>query len=406
MSGRDGHRPQPAHEPTPSIADRMETQRLASLGAITRNIGHELNNFLAVIVGNAGLLRMDAVDDSPVATMLDQIQTAARGAAQLIQEMARFADGDGEDVELVDLSSTVETMTSLLDAIVAAGGKVEHQLAPDLPQIRGYGRQLQYVVLCLVSEASTALHGLPGLITVTTSAADADGHPPRNPSNDGPAPVAPHVSLEVTAANTGAAAPTSASAIRSSFTADATAPGSTLSTAIAIVDAHHGTITVDGDAVRGTSVRVVLPAAASVRGGRVLVVDDEAPVRALLAKILQANSFEVLDVGDGAEAVELCRSRDDVEVMLLDLTMPGLSGEETLRTMTAIRPHLEVIIMTGYPRSEAERRLAGHPFEGFLHKPFTTGEVLAEVQAACGRGRSRSGQAGRARRAEAVTPEM
>jgi CheY-like chemotaxis protein len=166
---------------------------------------------------------------------------------------------------------------------------------------------------------------------------------------------------------------------------------------LGIVRGHQGCLQLDSAPGHGTTVRVFLPAlseaqavrpAASEPGvaasaGTVLVVDDEASVRTLAERMIQRCGYRTLGAPDGIEALRLVRERGrEIDCVLLDLTMPKMDGEETLRELRAISPDLPVILCSGYHGLETSERFAGFRLAGFLQKPYQLADVKSKLQAA------------------------
>jgi two-component system cell cycle sensor histidine kinase/response regulator CckA len=155
-----------------------------------------------------------------------------------------------------------------------------------------------------------------------------------------------------------------------------------------IVRTLNGEISVESTPGHGTAVRVLLPAAVepgSVRTGVVLVVDDELPVRASTTALLRSRGIDVIEASNGLEAVSTLKSHgEEIKVVLLDMTMPGLSGEQALPKLLELRPDLQVIITSGYSAQEVERNFGSTRYRSFLPKPYSLEELLAHVVPALG----------------------
>ena len=163
-----------------------------------------------------------------------------------------------------------------------------------------------------------------------------------------------------------------------------------------IVRSHRGALQVESHPGEGSTFRILLPAAGGVAeesrppaaagpawhgSGRVLVVDDEDSVRFVAAHMLKELGFESAPAVDGREAIETIRlAPDTFDVLLLDLTMPNLDGEQTLREVRRLRPDLPVVLMSGYSEQEATTRFGSAGPAGFLQKPFTHDELRAQLQ--------------------------
>jgi len=174
-----------------------------------------------------------------------------------------------------------------------------------------------------------------------------------------------------------------------------------LAAVLGIVRGHRGAIRVSSELGRGTKIRVLFPAAErpslpddetpsdgfAWRGsGTVLVVDDEEIVREVVREMLREKGFDVLTAADGQQGVELYRRHaDQIAVVLLDLTMPEMSGEEALAEIRRIRPDAKVILCSGYAEEDLKRRFAGIGATEFIHKPFKLRVLVRKLRAVLAR---------------------
>ncbi len=262
--------------------------------------------------------------------------------------------------------------------------------------------QLRQVVMNLITNASDALGDGAGEIVVRTGVARAGRTQFSYSFLEDPSPGARQVFLQVKDSGCGMDRATRAQIFEPFFTTKSTGRGLGLSAALGIVRAHRGAIDVRSAPGRGTTIRIVLPslaggavpaappvAALPADAGRaggpalVLVVDDDAGARTVAARILARHGYRVLTAKNGEEAIGIYREREaEVDVVLLDLTMPGLGGVGTMAELRKIRPSVRVVLSSGYDEEDLSLRLAQDPPAGFLHKPYRMEDLVARVEEA------------------------
>jgi CheY-like chemotaxis protein len=252
----------------------------------------------------------------------------------------------------------------------------------------------------LVTNASDAIGDNPGVITLRTGKTFCDECFFREVYLGSELPTGAYVYLAVSDTGCGMAAETQAKIFEPFFTTKFTGRGLGLASVLGIVRGHHGTIKIESQPGHGTTFTILFPcpdqATEAFAGdadtaeewhgsGVILVVDDERTIRDLSRRVLEHAGFTVLTAADGSEAVRCFREHgNEISAILLDMTMPGLNGEETLQELRCL-PHGEqarVILSSGFSEGEAGERFVGKGLAGFLHKPYTAKELIAKVQMA------------------------
>lgn len=392
LSNRERHRAEAARQELER--GMLEMQKLESLGLLAGGLAHDFNNLLGVIQGNAELARRRLDAGDPAAAALARIETATCRAADLCRQMLAYA-GKGRFITApLDLGTLVAEMADLLGATVARTAVLDLDLAPALPPVEGDATQLRQVVMNLITNASDALGGAPGTIRVSTALRRCHRDQPTGPG-DAALAAGPWLELAVSDTGCGMDEATVARVFEPFFTTKATGRGLGLAAVQGIVRGHHGTIAIDSRPGGGTTFRVLLPPSErpipagepprppATLTGRVLVVDDEAPLRDLAREMLAGLAIETLEAGDGLAAVEaFLAERRRIDLVLLDLTMPRLGGVDTLRRLRAIDPAVRVVVTSGYTAQEISLRFGDGPPDGFLQKPYTQEALAAAVRAA------------------------
>ena len=384
-------------------ADRREldarmnqTQRLESLGVLAGGIAHDFNNILMAILGHADL----ALDEmSPLASgreSLEQIKTAAMRAAELCTQMLAYSGKGRLEKQDFCLSSLVDEMLHMLRTCISKKCVMNLNLEKQLFLMHGDVSQIRQVLMNLVMNASEAIGERSGSITVSTGAADCskeylEQHYIVHPLNAGL-----YVYLEVSDTGCGMSRETIQRMFEPFFTTKFTGRGLGLSAILGIVKAHGGALRVYSELGKGTTIKVLfpatndtefggteLPAETQWRGrGTVLLVDDEETVRAVTGKLLERLGLDVLTATDGQEGVALYRDRKaDIAVVLLDLTMPHMNGEEAFRQLRQINPDVRVILASGYSESDIANRFAGKGLVGCIQKPYTLARLRSMLSA-------------------------
>ena len=374
-----------------------KAQKMESLGLLAGGVAHDFNNLLVGILGHAGLALMEISEDSPLRSLIQQIETAAIRASELTNEMLAYSGKGRFMVEAIDLTELVREMTHLLEVAISKKVKLETQFAADLSAIEGDPTQIRQVVMNLITNASEALGDDSGTVKITTGRIDADRSYLAGTFLDEDLPAGRYVFLDVSDSGPGMDAETRSKIFDPFFTTKFTGRGLGLAAVLGIVRGHRGAIRVYSEVGRGTSFKVLFPAtddavtareeppaaeAPAFRGsGCVLVADDEEMVRRVAKLTLENAGYTVLLASDGVEAVESFRQHSaELNVILLDLTMPRMGGEEAYREIQSIRADAKVILSSGFNEQDSISRFGGDQLAGFLQKPFQPHELIDKVR--------------------------
>ncbi len=378
------------------IEERMrQGQKLESLGILAGGIAHDFNNLLVGVLGNTELIRRKLPNRSPLHENLDEIEAAAQRATALSQKMLAYS-GKGRFVTAhVELSRAVEEMAPLVDGSIAKRLTVRYELAEDGPAIKTDPNQLSQVIVNLVTNAAEAIGEASGEIVLRTGSTHCE------PSDlaaaaffDEGLAAGTYAFLEVKDSGSGMDRETLDKMFDPFFSTRFPGRGLGLPVVLGIVRGHEGAIVVESEPQKGTTIRVLFPVAeapaeaerAAVQeaddgwkgSGQVLIVDDEAIVRKIGRQMMEILGFEVLTADDGREGVEIFRRHaGEIVLVLLDLTMPEMGGEEAFAEIRRIRADARVVIVTGFDEQETLRRFEGEDLSGFVQKPFRI-QVLRE----------------------------
>ncbi len=371
----------------------QHSQRLESLGRLAGGIAHDFNNILMAILGHAELAQAELPPGSPAREDLQEIANAAHRAAELCRQMMAYSGRGHIQAEAVDLVELIGNMVHLLSSVISKKILLNLNLEKNLPSVLGDPSQIDQVVMNLVLNASEAIGERSGVITISAGAMECTRDYLRSTYLDEDLPAGLYVTLEVSDTGVGMSRETLGRLFEPFFSTKAGGRGLGLAAVLGIVRAHKGAIKVYSEPGRGTTFKVLFPAAAAEetlrqeqveiasgwRGeGTILLVDDEETIRALGKRMLETLGFDVITAADGREAVELYRTRSrDIRVVLLDLTMPHMNGEETFRELRRLDTGVRVILSSGYMENDVASRFAGKGLAGFIQKPYTL-TALAE----------------------------
>ena len=383
-----------------------QTQKLESLGVLAGGVAHDFNNLLTGLLGNASLA-LDSMGPSHHARrFLDQIVVTSHRAADLTRQLLAYAGKGRFVITRIDISQLVREIASLIESSIPKTVQLRLELAENPPLIEGDASQIQQLAMNLIINAGEAIgEEGTGTVLVTTGLQEVDSHYLATVLPEAPIQPGRFVCLEVSDTGQGMSQATIARIFDPFFTTKFTGRGLGLAAVSGIVRGHRGTIKVYSESGKGSTFKVLLPAVETAGRerkrasetdlagvGLVLVVDDEAVVRQIARAALERYGYTVAVVADGQSAVEFFeRAGDQVAVVLLDMTMPGLAGPETLQRLQAIRPGVRVVLSSGYNESEAIRRFTGRKLAGFLQKPYTAAQLAEKIQTAVREGRKGSG---------------
>lgn len=368
-----------------------ESARLESLGVMAGGVAHDFNNLLTGILGNASLLADSNIEEDR--SIAGQIVLAAERAAGLTRQMLAFSGKGRFEIEVLDLNAIVRENLILLHASLARNVSVDLKLGGQQFLMEADRAQVQQVVMNLLMNASEAIGDRPGRVSIRTGWSE---RAESKFSTSLQAMVAPgkYIVLEVTDDGSGMTPETLQKIFDPFFTTKFTGRGLGLAAVLGIVKGHHGDIEVITKPGAGTSFRIFFPpsgspgiaaaaerpAAAPVPAGRtVLVVDDEEVVRKVASATLRRCGFRVVTAADGIEAVDALRRDREISLVILDLTMPRMTGEQALPQLKAIDPAVPILLSSGYSEAELSPRFAGAGLSGFLQKPYSAEAISRKV---------------------------
>jgi signal transduction histidine kinase len=367
---------------------RAQEEKLDSAGALAAGIAHDFNNLLSGMLAEAELVEGEMPAGSAGLEEIQKIKGLARRASEIARQMMVYAGRDTMDFELVDISRLVDEMLELLHVSVPKGATINAELDSNAPPVRGHASQIRQVVMNLVINASEALGGRAGVIRVATSRVKRNN---LLPGNGAVSHGRDYVQLTVSDNGRGMTDGEMRRAFDPFFTTKFMGRGLGLAVVQGMVRSHGGTVNVASAPGRGTTFEIFLPSAgerettgetvaapaASVERpglpGSVLIAEDEELLRRALSKMLRMVGCSVVEAGNGSAAIELVRAAEQpIDVILLDLTMPGATAREVLDEVHRNRPTVKVVLMSAY---SAEGAPPSPQVAGFIRKPFSAREL-------------------------------
>ncbi|MEM7000821.1 MAG: ATP-binding protein [Pseudomonadota bacterium] len=366
----------------------IASQRLESLGVMAGGIAHDFNNMLMPIIGMLDVL----ADSNP--QMQEDFQTmdsAARRAAQLCEQLLTYAGRGSAELTSLNISETLADVKDLLAVSTHAKCQIDFDLGNGC-WVKGDAAQITQVLLNLVKNASDALEGEAGNVTVTLSKRDYKADWSSEFHNGSELRPGRYVSLTVTDTGKGVPSEEVERLFDPFLTTKFTGRGLGLAVVMGVIRGHDGGVRVDSTRGQGTTIEVVLRAEEAEPeeapqpvadplvklSGRVLVVDDEEPVRNIAARLLKSLGLRTELAVDGQAAIQQVQENpDSFDVVLLDVSMPGIDGVEAANQILHQHPDTQIVLCTGYSYVAIPDKLAASV--GFLQKPYRLEQLRAKL---------------------------
>ena len=372
-----------------------QMQRLEAVGQLTSGVAHDFNNLLTVILGNIEIVQhglQNAGIPSNVTQRLGYMRTAAERGAKLTDQLLAFSRRQRLEPKPLDLNDIVAGMRDLLQSTLGGSIRIDTRLAEQLWPAMVDPTQLELAVLNLAINARDAM-GVGGNLAVeTTNIRLADPRYPEEPR------AGDYVAICVRDTGGGMNAEVRQKAFEPFFTTKEIGKGSGLglSQVLGFAKQSGGGVRIDSYLGRGTSVSIYLPraearvaeagelrlvakAAEPFGGANILLVDDDNDVREATATMLRDLGYDVYEAGSGGAALDFLQREPNIDLMLVDFAMPGMSGAEVARRVRNMRPSLMTLFITGFADRTA---LAGVGEHHIIGKPFRHEDLAQKIRAA------------------------
>lgn len=379
-------------------ATLMQAQKMEAIGVLAGGVAHDFNNLLNVINGYSEILLEDTAPDNPMRQDLEQIRDAGRRAAILTSQLLAFGRKQILQPEILNLNTVVDSMSSMLRPMIGEDIELVCRCSSDLRLINADPGRMQQIILNLVVNAREAMPEGGRLAIETMNVELGDEYTPDHPR----AKPGAYVMLSVSDNGLGMDAATRSRIFEPFFTTKGRGRGTGLglSTVYGIVKQSNGFVWVQSEPQKGASFRVYLPCATAeeiqahaaselepgLRGFEtVLVVEDEAPVRALACQILRDRGYRVLDAPNGEEALRISETFvGTIHLLITDIVMPGMNGRELAAALDRKRRDLKVLFMSGYTDDTIVEHGVLERDRAFLQKPFTVEAIARKVRTVLG----------------------
>jgi two-component system, cell cycle sensor histidine kinase and response regulator CckA len=374
-------------------AEALARQKLESMGVLAGGIAHDFNNLLGGILASTELALAEGAAGCPVTEQLQRIRAAAIHGAEIVRQLMIYGGKDSPNCETIDLSQLIEEMLQLLKVSISKHPVLKLELGANLPSMRASPAQIRQVVMNLVINASEAIGNREGTIRVGTTWARVA----RKPADAGLKTLSKgdYIKLEVSDTGSGMTTEVQSRIFDPFFSTKFPGRGLGLAVVQRIVRDHFGGIKFASEPGRGTTFQIWLPcaskAAAASHGavaepetpppstGTILLVEDEDLLRLAVAKALRKAGFSVLEAGDGSAAIELMRTNEAIDLVLLDATIPGVSSRDVFEAARKKRAGLKVVMTSAYGEETVVATLDGLRADRFLRKPFHLADLLHTV---------------------------
>jgi PAS domain S-box-containing protein len=377
-----------------NLEDQLrQSQKMEAVGRLAGGVAHDFNNLLTVIKGYTELMLEEFREHDPMRGELEEIRKAADRASALTRQLLAFSRQQVLAPKVLDLNSVVTNMDKLLRRLLGADVHLSAKLDVSIGRIKADPGQLEQVIMNLAVNARDAMP-IGGKLLIETYNADLDENFARDHVGSRPGP---YVMLSVTDTGSGMSETVRQRIFEPFFTTKEAGKGTGLglSTVYGIIKQSGGYIWVYSEIGKGTTFKVYLPrvdakvdstlpvaiAPQSAFGREtVLLVEDEDGVRALVRQVLHKHGYNVLEARHGGEALLHCeRHKGDIELLLTDVVLEQMGGPELAKRLTAIRPEMKVLYISGYT-DDAVIHHGVSTGTAFLQKPFTTDALAKKVR--------------------------
>jgi PAS domain S-box-containing protein len=373
----------------------IQMQKMETLGRLAGGIAHDFNNILSAIIGYSELAMNDLPKDSQVYDDVNTIKESGEKAAVLTGQLLAFSRKQVLKTQSLDLNAAIENMAKMLHRLIGEDIALDLQLSPNIGNINGDPGQIEQIILNLAVNARDAMPN-GGQLIIETSEVDlgneyVDQHPD--------AKIGKHVLLAVNDTGLGMTAEVRKQIFDPFFTTKELGKGTGLglATVYGIVKQHESQIYVYSEVGKGTTFKIFLPVIEDAVDGKAdqqteviprgkdtfLIAEDDPIIQRMIRSYLEPLGYNLLIASDGNEAINLSKTYDgDIHLLLTDVIMPNMNGQELADAIQETRPDMQIIFMSGYTDDVITHHGVLEPGVNFIQKPITPSrlaKVLREV---------------------------
>ena len=377
-------------------ANLLQAQKMEAVGRLAGGVAHDFNNILSAIIGYCDLILKRLDKDNPIVADLRQIRLGGERAASLTRQLLAFSRRQILEPRLLNLNEAVRGLENMLRRLIGEDIFLLVSVAENSGSIMADPGQVEQVIMNLAVNARDAMQR-GGSLTIETADMDLDesyasAHPGVTPG--------PHVMLAVTDTGAGMDEATRARIFEPFFTTKAKGKGTGLglSTVYGIVKQSGGNIWVYSELGKGTTFKIFFPraqdaaqeigadkssrpAALATGTETILAVEDETPLRGLVAQMLEVGGYKVMVAANGKEALDICRKHaGGIAMVMTDVVLPNMSGRELAVELRRLRPEIKVLFTSGYTDNSIVHHGVLDEGTPFIQKPYGVEALLAKVR--------------------------
>lgn len=374
----------------------LQGQKMESLGVLAGGVAHDFNNLLTGMLGQTSLALARLERGLPAIENIKRAALSAERAADLTRQLLAYAGKGKFHIVPVDINQLIEDTVHLIESTVPNQVCVKINLDQNLGLIQADRGQMQQVFLNFLINALEALAGNSGQITITSSQREITAASPVEQMMPQPLPFGRYMTVIITDTGTGMTASTVSRIFDPFFSTKPQGHGLGLATIMGIIRTHQGGLTVDSVLGEGTTFTIYFPivevaakahekqvplvSTAMAQQIRILHIDDEDSVREVVADILGSWGISVRSAANGYDGVALFEQHHkQINVVLLDMKMPGIDGLETYQLLRQIQPDVKVIFSSGYSAVEYEQLVRDHQSATVLTKPYQAEQLIQKI---------------------------